>query len=639
MRSLLPLLAAAVAQLMGLSDAQNGFVCDIPTAGCTNGMFNQDKCECECISPFCPDINGDCLNPSNSCGGNPWASCTRGEDCPWWVNPLKAESCTTGPRVPVGLWNIYNTKTACCNTNFAYSTTCDAPPASGQPTKHPTIAAPEDDDYEVIPIKFDVGGLPDGIKMRELKEEMTTVLKRILLRLAERIPNLKISSIEEKVVLSRNLEKALRALEQDVTLYFNVYVIRDDDRKFGPLIINEIRDSYDEVLDQIQTFSDTKYFGGDLNMNWCTSENGKFTVCVTEIFDPPPPTGRMPTPTVVVHSVPGGGGLPGWAVALLVSSGLLFLCCVGYFIFVSCFGHSEGKEVENNIFLGDKSGDSGYWDGKSRSGSRSKGKSSRSRRSRSRGGKSRRSRRYEDDYEEDDHQDDGDVQIVLAQPEDPSFDQDNFTINTYGTKTQKRVARDPTMYIPGQEDKPDPDSSVLMITDGASSSRRYMEDPPLKPKRDPTFYGDGGSSRSYAMEDPPLKPKRDPTMYMDGSRAGDPGVYDDMASAQGGYSVRSAGGEQGGTGAGYSVNDPYGMSGIDGSEVYDDYDFKHSELEAQYMTSETNAEYATGVASHGRDPSFFASEEDMSFRTEEPSEAGHSERPKKSKKKKKKSSR
>ena len=85
---------------------------------------------------------------------------------------------------------------------------------------------------------------------------LTTVLKRILLRLADSINGLKISSVEEKVVLSRRLEKLirLRALQEtkDVTLYFNVKVVRDDDRKFGPLIINEIRDSYDEVLDQVQ---------------------------------------------------------------------------------------------------------------------------------------------------------------------------------------------------------------------------------------------------------------------------------------------------------------------------------------------------------------------------------------------------
>lgn len=80
-------------------ELQSSFKCPIPTSGCSNGMFNQAKCECECISPFCPDMNGDCTNPSNNCGGNKWARCTKGVNCPWWSNVLKAESCTTGPNV------------------------------------------------------------------------------------------------------------------------------------------------------------------------------------------------------------------------------------------------------------------------------------------------------------------------------------------------------------------------------------------------------------------------------------------------------------------------------------------------------------------------------------------------------------
>ena len=89
--------------------------------------------------------------------------------------------------------------------------------------------------------------------MRKLKDEMKTVLKRILLRLAKSIPELKISAVEEKLVANQSSEEALSASQKDVvSLYFNVYAVRDDDREFGPLIVTEIRDSYDEVLDQIQ---------------------------------------------------------------------------------------------------------------------------------------------------------------------------------------------------------------------------------------------------------------------------------------------------------------------------------------------------------------------------------------------------
>lgn len=98
--------AAAASVLLASPPAAAQFLCDIPTNGCTNGMFNQEKCECECIPPYCPDWFGDCTNPTGSCGGNPWEECTRGEDCPWWANPMKDESCTTGPKVRTSLLRV-----------------------------------------------------------------------------------------------------------------------------------------------------------------------------------------------------------------------------------------------------------------------------------------------------------------------------------------------------------------------------------------------------------------------------------------------------------------------------------------------------------------------------------------------------
>jgi len=280
------------------SAGSTNLICEIPTAGCTNGMFNQLKCECECIVPFCPDVNGDCTNPSNNCGGNPWEQCTRGVDCPWWVNPFKVESCTTGPSVPSGLWQIYNTNEACCNTNFPYSIVCNAGLEGQQlPTRHPTISFPLDDSYEVIPFKFDVLGLPDDVPVRDIKDEILTVLKQILLRVADRISDLRISNVEEKVVMSRSLMKNRRSLEKDATFYFNAYVIRDEGKKFGPLIINEIRDSYDEVLEQIETFSDIQYFNSGIEWNLCTTQNGQYNLCVRESFNnnPTAPVGRPTT--------------------------------------------------------------------------------------------------------------------------------------------------------------------------------------------------------------------------------------------------------------------------------------------------------------------------------------------------------
>jgi hypothetical protein len=111
--------------------------------------------------------------------------------------------------------------------------------------------------------------------------------------------------------------------------------------------------------------------------------------------------------------------------------------------------------------------------------------------------------------------------IVLATPQDhPSFDDDSFTIDTYGTR--QKISRDPTMYIPGQEDKPDPDSKSLW-SDISNSRREHYEDRTLKPKREPTMYVDGKSCDG----DLSLTLLRDPTMYIDDHQETDMYTIDD----------------------------------------------------------------------------------------------------------------
>lgn len=83
---------------------------------------------------------------------------------------------------------------------------------------------------------------------------MEIVLKRIILRVAEKIDGMKVTKVEA-AKLSLNLRRHLgrkRSLAKEVTQYFLVYVVRDDEKLFGPYIINEIRDSYDDLLTQIQ---------------------------------------------------------------------------------------------------------------------------------------------------------------------------------------------------------------------------------------------------------------------------------------------------------------------------------------------------------------------------------------------------
>jgi hypothetical protein len=112
----------------------------------------------------------------------------------------------------------------------------------------------EDDDEEIVSIQFIASDVPDNIPTDSIEKEMEIVLKRIILRLANKIDGMKVTKVEA-AKLSLNLRRQLvrqRSLASEVTRYFHVHVIRDDDKQFGPYIINEIRDSYDDVLTQIQ---------------------------------------------------------------------------------------------------------------------------------------------------------------------------------------------------------------------------------------------------------------------------------------------------------------------------------------------------------------------------------------------------
>ena len=373
-------------------------------------------------------------------------------------------------------------------------------------------------------------GLPSDLnnrEMDELHEEMGTVLKRILLRLSDRISGMKVSNVEQKILQQRQrgllrtatsssigmivndivkditaqYQTRRRRLEQDITLYFNVYVVRDYDKKFGPLVIQEIRDSYEEVLEQIQAFADTKYFGSNLNLNWCTTQNGKYDLCVKDVNNGSSgarPMSQMPIQNGNASSN-SGEGLAGWAISLIVIIALIVLGCAGYWIAVVCFGvtncfrYNHENDIQSHIYFDDNQS---QFDVVSRYGSRG----------------SRRT--------------------------------DKSTINN-----NRRIAKDPTMYIPGQYDKPDP------LTDGSSRSsgrssrgsagrngrRRYYEDDnsaPIRPKREPTMYVDGERTidEEYSVDYPAslksasrqTNPKR--SYYNDDNRGGIHSVLDENES-------------------------------------------------------------------------------------------------------------
>ena len=122
-------------------------------------------------------------------------------------------------------------------------------PETSSPSKYPTIALIEDDE-EIIPIQFSVSGITNTVSIDDINDEMEIALKRILLRVAESIDGLKIIKVEAIVSPLSKLRRVLE--EQQLILYFHVYVVRSDEKKFGPYIIQGIRDSYEEVFSEIQ---------------------------------------------------------------------------------------------------------------------------------------------------------------------------------------------------------------------------------------------------------------------------------------------------------------------------------------------------------------------------------------------------
>lgn len=107
--------------------------------------------------------------------------------------------------------------------------------------------------YDAVPIQFVVSGLPDVFPINVVNDEMMTVLRRVLSRVADQIPGMRIASLE-RVTGNRKLGGVVagRALAREVAFNYNVNVISEENKQWGELIIQELRDTYEEVLEDIR---------------------------------------------------------------------------------------------------------------------------------------------------------------------------------------------------------------------------------------------------------------------------------------------------------------------------------------------------------------------------------------------------
>jgi len=304
-----------------------------PSAGCTNGLWNEKECKCECITPYCTDIFGACAS-IGTCGTpqNPWSECTKGVDCPWWTNPLRAESCTTGPQVPPGIWDIFNTVEECCRINFPYSNVCvpkDLTPSTPAPTPYPTIGVPELPDTQIIPVRFAAIQLPLDIDIEEFRGTMRDILKTVLLNLAEAYRTLKVLNVEERdtrrelkynLVSERAVEEGThrgdetksrslnessfvlnRMLQRDpIDLEYDITIVRQEGIDFRNIIYNEIEDNRDYIMESIRSWNSSLGQSFDIcilksgeDNSVCTEEDNDLTMTLS---DPPTPSPvRSPT--------------------------------------------------------------------------------------------------------------------------------------------------------------------------------------------------------------------------------------------------------------------------------------------------------------------------------------------------------
>lgn len=117
-------------------------------------------------------------------------------------------------------------------------------------TPVPTTAL-DDGNFGVIPIRFDISGLSEEPVFIELGAEMMTVLKRTLMRADGDIEELRIVNVEEDATYDKDYEDDVAPITE-AKFHYKVYVVRDEDRRFGPIIIQYIHDNYDDVIYEIQ---------------------------------------------------------------------------------------------------------------------------------------------------------------------------------------------------------------------------------------------------------------------------------------------------------------------------------------------------------------------------------------------------
>lgn len=211
---------------------------------------------------------------------NPWFNCVRGIDCPWWRNPLKANSCATGPEVPPGIWEVWGSQTECCAL-YPQSDACrDFKQVSKRPTPFPTIGFASLPDTEIISVRFSGLTIPNGVIIEDFQNRLREAVKIVILDLAEQYSSLKILDLEYRRANSRNED-----------LIFDITVPRESGVSYASIIHNSIKDRITFIYNDMTEWLRRQNIDVDdfINRDFCFDWEGQ-SYCSTRA-----PT-RRPTP-------------------------------------------------------------------------------------------------------------------------------------------------------------------------------------------------------------------------------------------------------------------------------------------------------------------------------------------------------
>jgi len=120
------------------------------------------------------------------------------------------------------------------------------------------------------------------VSVQELKAEMMEVMRWVLTDLAKREQDLKITKVEENLVLTM-MHDGEKGDADKQEIYYDVTVVRHSYKNFGPMIIAGLRTDYDDILKHILDSFGMKYFVFGVDFIWCTDngeeETNSFEMC------------------------------------------------------------------------------------------------------------------------------------------------------------------------------------------------------------------------------------------------------------------------------------------------------------------------------------------------------------------------